>query len=132
MQGLYARILEQTQKVSLTGKGLGELLGLKKSPMTDWKNGKSNPTLEQFARMCDIFAISADYLLFGNSSNIASFSNNVTIEKSNEQENILLNSFRALSADDQDEVLEIIEMKLSRAKLKGVTKSEISNITKDA
>lgn len=65
MPDLYGRILEQTERLGITGKELGELLGLKKSPLTDWKNHKSNPTLEQLAKMCEIFAISSDYLLFG-------------------------------------------------------------------
>lgn len=65
MHGLYERILEQSEHLGITGKQLGELLGLKKSPLTDWKNHKSNPTLEQLSRMCEIFAISSDYLLFG-------------------------------------------------------------------
>ena len=65
MTSLYERIVEQTQKMDITGKELGNLLGLKKSPLTDWKNGKSNPTLEQFSKMCEIFAISPEWLLTG-------------------------------------------------------------------
>lgn len=65
MIGLYERILEETERIGITGKQLGELLGLKKSPLTDWKNRKSNPTLEQLSKMCEIFATSSDYLLFG-------------------------------------------------------------------
>lgn len=65
MSNLYERIVEQTQKMNITGKELGILLGLKKSPLTDWKNGKSNPTLEQFGKMCEIFAISPEWLLTG-------------------------------------------------------------------
>lgn len=65
MQSLYERIVEQTTKMNISGKELGNMLGLKKSPLTDWKNGKSNPTLEQFGKMCEIFAISAEWLLTG-------------------------------------------------------------------
>ena len=64
MTGLYERIAEQAERKGLTGKELGKLLGLKKSPLTDWKNKKSCPTLEQVALMCDIFAVSSDYLIF--------------------------------------------------------------------
>lgn len=67
MPDLYERILEQTKRLGISGKELGALLGLKKSPMTDWKNQKSTPTIEQIIKMCEIFAISADYLLFGKS-----------------------------------------------------------------
>ncbi len=72
MPDLYIRILEQTERLGITGKQLGELLGLKKSPLTDWKNQKSSPTLEQLAKMCEIFAISSDYLLFGKMPGLSS------------------------------------------------------------
>lgn len=65
MLKLYDRIIEQTNHLGITGKELGDLLGLKKSPLTDWKNKKCNPTLEQLVKKCEIFAIPADYLLFG-------------------------------------------------------------------
>lgn len=71
MTGIYERIIEQSSKLGLTGKDLGILLGLKKSPLTDWKNKKSCPTLEQVALMCDIFAVSADYLIFGKLSSLS-------------------------------------------------------------
>lgn len=65
MSSLYSRILDITTENNMTGIELGKLLGLKKSPLTDWKNGHSSPTLEQVFLICDKFAISADYLLFG-------------------------------------------------------------------
>lgn len=65
MNKIYDRILENTNKKGITGKQLGEMLSLKKSPLTDWKNNKSRPTIDQIMKMCEIFAISADELLFG-------------------------------------------------------------------
>ena len=62
---IYDRIYELCKINKLTGKELGEQLKLKKSPMTDWKNGKSQPTVDQIIKICEIFGISSDYLLFG-------------------------------------------------------------------
>ena len=62
---LSERINLLCKENEITGKELGEKLGLKKSPLTDWKNQKSKPTVDQIITMCEIFAISADYLLFG-------------------------------------------------------------------
>lgn len=62
---IYDRIYEQCKLHNIKGKELGELLGLKKTPMTDWKNNQAKPTVEQIAKMCEIFAVSADYLIFG-------------------------------------------------------------------
>lgn len=68
---IFERILEQCQEQKITGKELGELLGLKKSPMTDWKNGKAKPTIEHIIKMCEIFAVSSDYLIFGENIKLA-------------------------------------------------------------
>lgn len=65
MSEMYERIIEKTDELGISGKDLGSMLGLKKSPLTDWKNKKSSPTLDQVIKMCEIFAVSADYLIFG-------------------------------------------------------------------
>lgn len=65
---LYERIYNLCKERNMTGKELGEMLGLKKSPLTDWKNKKANPTVEQVIRMCEIFATSSEYILFGKES----------------------------------------------------------------
>lgn len=64
------RIIELSNNRNLTGKEIGGILGLKKSPLTDWKNNKSRPTLEQIITLCDFFAVTSDYLLFGGNQNI--------------------------------------------------------------
>lgn len=96
MSDIYERILDQTKKLGINGKELGELLGLKKSPLTDWKNKKSNPTLEQLTKMCEIFAISSDYLIFGH--------NNLT-----ENEKELLQHFQKLPDREQIKFIGRIE-----------------------
>lgn len=65
MDEIINRIIKMTEERGIKGTELGEKLGLKKSPITDWKNKKAKPTLEQIMKICEIFGISADYLLFG-------------------------------------------------------------------
>lgn len=43
----YERINFLCKENHITGKEIGEKLGLKKSPLTDWKNNKSKPTIDQ-------------------------------------------------------------------------------------
>jgi len=102
MSDLYERIVEQTERLNITGREFGALLGLKKSPLTDWKNKKSNPTLEQIIRMCDIFAISADYLLYGTN-------NHLTIDQKE-----LLDTYSKLDRRGQHRVHTIIYEELDR------------------
>lgn len=106
MQEIYNRIAKKTQEQGLNGNELGKLLGLKKSPLTDWKNGKSIPTTEQIIRLCEIFAVSADYLLFGSS------------KISSDEENLLISNFQKLSNEDKREIMNIVEYKLYKAKEK--------------
>ena len=65
----YERINILCKENHITGKEIGEKLGLKKSPLTDWKNNKSKPTIDQIKTICEIFAVSADYILFGKDTN---------------------------------------------------------------
>lgn len=102
MPGLYERILEQSERLGINGKQLGEMLGLKKSPLTDWKNHKSNPTLEQLVKMCEIFATPADYLLFGSVNNLSA----------DQQE--LLHTYERLDRRGQHRVHTIIYEELDR------------------
>ncbi len=104
MDDMYARISAEYSRIGMTGKEFGKMLNLKKSPLTDWKNQKSRPTLEQTMKMCEIFAISADYLLFGIAGNIL-----------NASEMQLLSKYRNLTQDDREEILAMIDLKLQRA-----------------
>lgn len=104
MDDMYARISAECAKIGMTGKEFGKMLNLKKSPLTDWKNKKSRPTLEQTMKMCEIFAISADYLLFGIAGNIL-----------NASEMQVLSKYRNLTENDREEILAMINLKLQRA-----------------
>lgn len=59
------RIFELAKSKNLNGVAIGKMLGLQKSPLTDWKNKKASPTMPQIETLCEIFKVSADYLLFG-------------------------------------------------------------------
>lgn len=110
MLDLYKRILEEAKKNGLNGDKIGALLGLKKSPLTDWKNGHSIPTTEQIIKLCEIFAVSSDYLLFGTTNGLSM------------SENELITNYQKLSDADKQEILNIIEYKLY-----SYTKKEISS-----
>lgn len=104
MTELYERIIAYTEEIGLSGNELGKLLGLKKSPLTDWKNKKSNPTLEQLKKMCEIFAISSDYLLFGETNTLSN------------DETKLIEYYHEMSKNDKEDFLLIAEMKANKAK----------------
>ena len=114
MTELCNRIKEQLDKLGLNGKDLAKLLDLKKSPLTDWKNKKSKPTLEQILKMCEIFAVSSDYLLFGKINTLS------------KDEIYLLNFFHEMLPCDQEDLLMIAEMKANKRKRQDNVKSSLS------
>lgn len=119
MHEICNRIIQKTQENGLSGNEIGKLLGLKKSPLTDWKNGKSFPTTEQIVRLCEIFAVSADYLLFG------------TVHCLSNDENILITNFQKLSDTDKQEILNIIEYKIYKSEEKEILSHSKENTKND-
>ena len=91
---IVKRVIKLCEDNNVSGVELGRKLGLKKSPITDWKNQKSKPTLEQIIAICDIFAITSDYLLFGKTSD--------SILKTKNSECIFENNFDQISVDEHN------------------------------
>lgn len=55
------RLLRTTYK--LTTRELAMILNIKPPSITLWENGKTQPTLEMFERICNLFAVSSDFML---------------------------------------------------------------------
>ena len=106
MSTLYNRILSLTKEQNISGVALGKMIGLRKSPLTDWKNGKSEPTLEQVIKICEIFAISSDFLLFG------SIKHDLASLSSDESE--LVNTYKKLDRRGKTRVNNTIYEELDR------------------
>ena len=47
MEEIIRKLLGYFKENKIKGTEIAEILGLKKSPLTDWKNGHSKPTIEQ-------------------------------------------------------------------------------------
>lgn len=70
MREIIRKLLEYFKKNNIKGTEIAEILGLKKSPLTDWKNGHSKPTIEQLIIICEKLALSLDELTGLKSSEI--------------------------------------------------------------
>ena len=57
MEHINRRICDYLEKNNIKSSQLCEILGLKKSPLTDWKNKHSRPTLTQIIAICENFGI---------------------------------------------------------------------------
>lgn len=74
-------------------------MGLKKSPMTDWKNGKAQPTVDHIIKMCEIFAVTSEYLLTGKEYNELTY-----------EETELVQAYRIAAPAMQEAVRKLLEL----------------------
>ena len=63
MIGLSERLKELRVEKNLTQSELGQLLSVSQDTVSLWEKGKSTPTVEYILKLCQIFHVSADYLL---------------------------------------------------------------------
>ena len=57
------RLLETRKKNHETQPDLAQLLEVSKSRISEMENGKNTTTIEKFAKICEHYKVSADYLL---------------------------------------------------------------------
>ncbi len=57
------RIKELRTEKRLSQKELGNLLSVSQDTISLWEKGKSLPAVEYVIALCEIFSVSADYLL---------------------------------------------------------------------
>ena len=65
-KNIGSRIKIQRQKLNLTREYFSEKINISPQFLADIENGKKGMSIETLYKICSIFDISADYLLFGN------------------------------------------------------------------
>ena len=66
---MVTRIEEIIHNSGLNAKQFAEKLGVSASKITDWRNGKTKPTVSDIIRISQYFNVSCDYLLTGEDRN---------------------------------------------------------------
>lgn len=61
--GFAQRVKQLRKQKHLTGEQLGNILGITKTGISYWENGKSVPDNEMLLKLADFFDVSIDYLL---------------------------------------------------------------------
>ena len=62
---LNERITQARKQAGLTQEQLGEALGVSRQAVSKWESGQANPDVGYIIRMCELFGLSADWLLTG-------------------------------------------------------------------
>lgn len=78
-------------------------LGISPSAFTEWKVGRTKPTLDVAIKFADYFNVSLDYLVYGDEFHFPKPEDN--FELSNHKERSCIKKFRKLSPELQDRLL---------------------------
>ena len=62
---LNERIAAARRAAGMSQEQLGEALGVSRQAVSKWESGQTKPDLEAVGKMCELFRLSADYLLLG-------------------------------------------------------------------
>ncbi|MCI8503639.1 MAG: helix-turn-helix domain-containing protein [Hungatella sp.] len=117
------RIREKRNELGLTPNNVNSLVGIRTGHLSELENGKSLPSTPTLLKLSKLFNCSVDWILFGETPNSESFKTTLSA-----REIELLNVFTELSLSDQEELLDIANMKMQRAKRK-TQKSSYSQTT---
>ncbi len=113
----------------LTQRDLAEILGVSNGAIGMWETQKREPDLDTVKKMTSFFNVTADYLIGNQQIPL----DNSKIKQITAKEEKLLNGFRELSEDDQEEFIKILDIKLQKnhkARGIGVKSSELTNTEK--
>ncbi len=129
MKSIGSRILERRKELRLTQTDIFNKCGLATGALSKIENGIRVPSCTIFYDLACALDCSMDWLMTGKSAN----EHNVKLCQKEEK---LLNGFRELSEDDQEELIGLLEMKLRKthkargtsAKSSGLTDTEKGNM----
>lgn len=68
-EGLAQRLKILCLKSGLTQTQIGAHVGTNRTTIYRWTEGTRTPDITSLARLCKLFGVSADYLLFGKEDN---------------------------------------------------------------
>lgn len=112
-----ARIKTKRKELHLTLTQIKDITGLSTGHLSALERGEKLPSTPTLIKLSDLFNCSIDWILQGNSSNSESLNRAISLNLTN-QEMDLVQNFRHLTTDSQEEILDLIELKIARQKRK--------------
>lgn len=109
---LGERIREIRKKNEMNQIEFSNRIGVSQGTLSELEKNKYNPSLETILAMIKEFNLNATWLFFGDMSNEGD--REEMVKGLNQMENSLIDKFRKLSMNDQEEVLDIIDLKNAR------------------
>lgn len=108
------RIKERRKALNITQTQIQENTSISSGNLSCIENGKYLPSAIALMELSKILDCSIDWILTGNSS--ISNNNNISDIEESETEKQLIDQFRSLSEEDQEEILMMVQLKYNRTK----------------
>lgn len=122
MESVGNRIKSRRKEIQLTQTDIFNMCGIRSGALSRIENGTSVPSVILFYRIAQILECDMQWLLTGVSSN----TENIAISKNEER---LIDGFRELSEEDQEELMDILEVKLRKVQRARGTSAKLSDLT---
>jgi len=105
----FARKIKQLRKTQkLTQTAFGQLIAVSKQTINRWETGLNAPDIENVAKIIDVFHLQPDYFT-GSSPSLGGWHGESTLYTLSAKEDKLLAYFRRLTAEHQEELLDLAE-----------------------
>lgn len=119
------RIRIKRKEMNITQTQIQDKTGISSGNLSTIESGKTLPSATALINLSKILNCSIDWILTGSSP----ISENLSLTNTEQQ---LVSNFRILSAEDQDEIVEIINIKIRKTQRKReITSSHLTNTNKD-
>lgn len=120
---LGMRIKERRKQKGFTLKQVERLTGISNGNLSEIERGIKTPSLSSLVKIVNVLECSTDDLIFGENES-GFMGSKISVS---ERETTFLSALRELDTDDQDEIMDLIEVKIRRKKR--LAKSSVSEIT---
>lgn len=113
---LGKRIKNRRLELNLTQSDVKQKTGISTGNLSDIERGRSAPSASALCELSDVLECSVDYILFGKTRNTDKAKLSNIREQLTPVQELVLSSLLELDPIDQEEILDIIEMKIRRKK----------------
>lgn len=110
------RIKNRRLELNLTQSNIKQKTGISTGNLSDIERGRCAPSASALCELSNVLECSVDYILFGESRNTDNSKLSDIREQFTPLQELVLSSLLELDPIDQEEVLDIIEMKIRRKK----------------
>lgn len=127
-----SRLKERRKELGITISQIHDQTGISTGVLSAWERSEKLPSAPSLVKLSEVLQCSVDWILFGEQRFQSSLNSEINIlhpPVSSSLESELVSLYRELNLEDQEEVLEIIKLKLRKVKRDGEKMEKLYSLT---